>query len=439
MQYFIHIYSNVSNVKRKKKPQIKHGLLRQKTLIVIYLNFRNRTSFPKRRQSAPPQTTDDYDPDLNRESYIKAFKAFRARQHNENVSQHDNSIDRCKDDKSTENLYSSVNSQKMLDINKNRRHKDADSSNYDCAEEDYDYYMKSSSDRNRHSVPVNVSKAANRKTKNNSKKNQAPKPPVNQPATNNNNIIYENDIKDFETKHCNYHTNKLDVFNTTYNTGSPPKNFFRKNANPYAVQTTPISPPSSPKKTNESYVKGCVNATQKPISFPKRSSESFSLPHFSGSYRNFDLNASSTEERLRTKTDKERQKKPNNNKLVHERRKLCYEKQINKYGEVVEYAMPEGMSYSDRETTNSGDNLNDAEQLKSKVNNVNDINITNCDGIIEENFQFLNECIDISNMQSSAMIKTANSIRVTDLDASLETVDRTHRKFSINIQMAKIE
>lgn len=268
----------------------------------------------RRRQSEPPMTSIDFDPNSNRESYLKAFEEFQERRYGPKVE----SSDDAKVYESTD-IYASIARESLI-----RSKPDIESPSSDEFPEHNDqdadksyYNITDDNRRMRRSLPVKVSRAlaakAGRKKSVNTKNI----------FNNSSSVIIEDEIKQFESLHCNNNISRVDSVH------SPPPKFFKNSSHPYVSPPPPLPPPNATHgKQNVLFGSGSSGPDDKSSS---------------GSYINYDLSSSVCSERTFGIPESD-------GKKLQTPLKLRYEHQINKFGEIVEYAVAEGVSYSDRDS-----------------------------------------------------------------------------------------
>ncbi|XP_039449124.1 uncharacterized protein LOC120428213 [Culex pipiens pallens] len=248
-----------------------------------------------------------------------------------------------------------------------------------------------------------------------------------------NNSIYENEVEEFENQHVR------DTLGDTYAVQSPPSRFYKKNSSPYVKPTVPCRVAPAVVDTTPKKQVNLLQKSSRPKSFkdkpapppplpmtepPKlqnHMNESGSDAQFAGSYKGFDLNASSiydehvissrgyrgnmTTTNATSSSAKERRKSP------------FYQTIINKHGDLVDYALPFSDTQSEQNSSKNGTLIND---------------IRACEEVINENFDFLNsnvhptstvlidDCTSMINEPISVLKQRAPHI-VTDLDRSLQS------------------
>lgn len=382
----------------------------------------------------------DYDPNSNRESYLKAFEEFKERRKNSctttdpSAGSTTGSICKMPPPDSTDNssdIYSTVS----------RVVRPCDDSpsdyGYDgCSGgEEYSTIVSTTSRKKRHSMPAQMqTKASRNKNRNNV-------------VDNINNVIHENEIHEFENQHCNKIGNPTDA-DQTYFVGSPPVKFFKFNSKPFEDSVSP----SVQQQQNEQHDPMMLTTVQlqrggRNSKIPACNGESTDS-NLSGSYRHFDNNSGGSDEgvvmnhhttttntKTSTTTTTTTPVSAANPLGSRNRRKkgsgYRFEHQINKYGEVVEYAMPEAVSsYSDDRDTDSPAPRRERSPIPLPYSpvlpavpvNSFTINGPQSDG----NFGFTNNMPQIN--ETIPTVKNHQSMMITDLDESL---DLDHSKYMI--------
>lgn len=345
-----------------------------------------------------------FDPNSNRESYLKALEEIQERRlgpKSNNFPQKQQLESSSSDDVKfydSSDIYASINTRDSLIRSKTESlTSDLD----EFPDNNYKSYYNIADNRlMRRSLPVKVSRAlatkASRKKTLNTKN-----------AFNNSSVIIEDEIKQFESLHCNNNISRVDSVH------SPPAKFFKNSSHPYVSPPPPLPPPNS---TNTKLAENGNSKRQQHLLFGSGTScpdDNVS----SGSYINYDENSSSAwSERTFGIRESDGKKLP-------APLKLRYEHQINKFGEIVEYAVPEGISNSDRDTDSP------PERSENVLRSSNDIGLDVSlppppppppgspfqTFIIGENLNVFNQ----NSFRSEEPQALGQSVRITDLDESL--------------------
>lgn len=344
-----------------------------------------------------------FDPNSNRESYLKALGEIQERRlgPEKNHLTQKLSLESFDDAKvyDSSDIYASITRDSLIRSKPESTSSDFDEfPGYNDQDVDKSYYNITDNRLMRRSLPVKVSRAFAAKT--NRKKSLNTKN-----AFNNSSVIIEDEIKQFESLHCNNNISRIDSMH------SPPAKFFKNSSHPYVSPPPPLPPPNA---TNDKHEKIGNSKRQRHLLFGSGSScpdDNIS----SGSYLNYDENSSSVwSERTFGVPESGGKMAP---------LKLRYEHHINKFGEIVEYAVPEGVSYSDRDTDSPPELLQNV--LQNKTDRVLDVSLPPPPPappgspfqtfIVEENLNFCNQ----NSFQSEQPPALGQSVRITDLDESL--------------------
>lgn len=330
-----------------------------------------------------------FDPNSNRESYLKALEEIQERRSGPKTNHltqkypFESSDDAKAYDSS--DIYASITRDSVI-----RSIPESASSDFDeltdCNDQDVDksYYNIADNRLMRRSLPVKVSKALAAKT-------GRKKSLITRNTFNTSSVIIEDEIKQFESLHCNNNISRVDSVH------SPPPKFFKNSSHPYVSPPPPLPPPNA---TNTKLEENGNSKRYRHLLFGSGSScpdDNMS----SGSYLNYDDNSSSVWSE-RTFGVQE-----SDGKKLQAPLKLRYEHQINKFGELVEYAVPEGVSNSDRDTDSPPKRSQNVliDSLPPPPSPFQTF-------IVEENLNFCNQ----NSFQSE---QPPQSVRITDLDESL--------------------
>lgn len=340
-----------------------------------------------------------FDPNSNRESYLKALEEIKERRLGPNTQKqtYESSDDVKAYDSS--DIYASIARNSLIRSNPEPESTSSDFDEFpDYNDQDKSYYNIADNRLMRRSLPVKVSRALAAKASH--KKSLHTKNKFN-----NSSVIIEDEIKQFESLHCNNNISRVDSVH------SPPAKFFKNSSHPYVSPPPPLPPP------NASNTKLEENGNSKRHLLFGSGSSCPDDNVSSGSYLNYDDNSSSIwSERTFgvQESDAKKLKAP---------LKLRYEHQINKFGEIVEYAVPEGVSYSDRDTDSPPERAENI--LRSNTDEGLDVSLPPPPPpppgspfqtfIVEENLNFFNQ----NSFQSEHTQTLGQSVRITDLDESL--------------------
>lgn len=277
----------------------------------------------------------------------------------------------------------------------------------------------------------------------------------------NNNIIFEDEIDEFEQIHCQ------DSLDGTYNITSPPSKFYKQNSNPFengqaqtperrqkelnrmfdsAAQGSSGGGKSfiTPKKIlRKSHSKRNKGKAPQPPKKTGAESESSELTNYNGSFKRYDFQYSSASESKSSPPKKvqntEVNAEPKSSPEEKKRRRFSppYQTVINKHGDVVEYALP----YVEQEGEIESLNNTLTKELPPLPSNPPPTQLSNdtlsrFEQIINENFVFLKDLVedstvtrnfdaisrdDMQNLDAYMEMKNGKNAMVTDLDRSNDT------------------
>lgn len=376
----------------------------------------------------------NYDPNSNRESYLKAFEEFKQRRKDSTAGGGggDDGSSSCSTTGKIPLPDSTDNSSDIYStVSRIGHHRDDGSGGpsdygYDdgcSAGEEYSTIISTATTNNnnrkkRHSMPAKMHAKATGTTTTKSKRNIDKNSSIN-------NVIHEHEIDQFENLHCN----KLPInngdsnadVNQTYFVGSPPGKFFKFNSKPFEDS---VEPHHEPTLTNEQFQCG-----GQPSKIPMGGSGAESTDSYlSGSYRHFDNGGGSEADRgdieLNTTATVAATVTPapvNASKKYRRKKGSGYrfEHQINKYGDVVEYAMPEAVSsYSEDRDTDSPTTMTTTHQRdRSPIPLPPDYSPPT---LMPPANSFVTNCGDGLNVDSLIAAKKQHSMMITDLDESMD-------------------
>lgn len=368
----------------------------------------------------------NYDPNSNRASYLRAFEEFQGRR-----------SDALGLNKERSNINNGITDTHHQHQHQTVLNNSVNSSISDTYDElvDMEQYLKAKALRSAQPQPKTA-----KLTFNNSKNTPSPHKNMSKSKKNkstsapNNSVIIENEVKEFEKNHCN-NTNVQgsDEISST-NVRSPPSRFFKSNTNPFPS-------PTLPKRTNER------NQIVKPQNNILRSTGESTIAYSMASTkveggmkktvqrRSAELDTHSTSSNDEGSSSgicsggssSDPLDRPNlqinlldkQNHIEEGRRIFRYEKEINKYGDVVEYAMPQTMSLRNDDDLVVG-------KLGDRDSRLNDVkpDQTEVDDFVDNNFDFLNDCqtsyVLSSHLPKDEELLKPGAVKITDLDESTD-------------------
>lgn len=338
----------------------------------------------------------NYDPNANREQYLQAFDEFKQRgsKYNQLTIK----------EESEENGSQSTDQ----DVNEATKEIDAKSINHQPN-------VKSKLGKpKRHSLPNKMSRSLA-----NASSHQKTNTPNTSVITENNNTIYVNEVLSFENNCVN---------DSSFGAAgeSPPQKFYRNNSHPF---------PGASKKTDKVKTKSPVQRTNKIeesrqracgiLRFIRSNSKKEPTSSSSGAYKPYDLNSSLSNDLDRSP------KKSNGQDIPID----VYDEIVNIFGNVVRNNVPndEGTRQTIKQNSPVQSPVKSTVKSPVKSRNVSGLSafasFRQCEGMIDENFEFLNDSQWNSYLRDESESFTGHrqiNVQVTDLDNSMNPGPSNH-------------
>lgn len=309
----------------------------------------------RRRESAPPTSEVNYDPNANREQYLQAFDEFKQR-----GSLYNQLTIR---EESEENGSQSTDSARNKVTNENEG-------------ETTKHYSKSGKAGKtvRHSLPNKMSRSSLNGSSH--KKTNTPNSTLIIPE--NNNTIYVNEIIEFEGNNCMIDTS----FGATDQ--SPPKTFYRNNSNPFpsdGKKPEKVKSDTSARKPHKTLEESRQRACGKLLRYIRPKAKTDPSSSSSGEYKQYDLEATLSDD------DEIILKKSNGQDIPID----VYDEIVNVLGNVV----TRNASYDQLKHQMKQNSPAKPTMVENGISGISQLSeftsFRRCEGVVDDNFGFLND------------------------------------------------
>lgn len=307
----------------------------------------------------------------------------------------------------------------------------------------------------RHSLPANMHKIKKKRAKH----------PQRETST-----IHEDEVKEFEVSHCSRNSDGGNGARTPFN--SPPTKFYKQNSNPYATSLTHsnnLSDGISDGTSSQvSSIRICPEKPKRIMLQQQNTSQltkELSGAHFSGAYKNYEIHspffgAAASSDRCNGRlmiaagvraaalpssssndTGDER-----NTKLKRNSASSQYHVILNKHGDPVEYALPFVEQQQQQQHSNGGafaaignDDKHHATDAPNYDDEIFNEDPRQCEQIVGRMFNDSDADDDDDNDETEIVYRRSNTtqipaaLQVTDLDKSLDSLDRKRKQYSKQI------